>query len=418
MGGVFGSPSEPVGARLRRAEAALLESGLRSWRDALVGRRAGGAIAAFDVPLESVGTPLSMHTVWCAPKPAISEADGEVVQTSREDMPFAEAKARLATVADGGAPVVLLHGYGSGIGIFHAILPGLASAVGQPVLAVDSVGCGLSARPQTPIEADARGVYGSHQWGEATPAQAESWFVDGLEKWRKQMGFERVRLVGHSIGGYLSVCYAEAHPERVESLVLIGCAGVPRPPDDVEERITRRWPVLGRLAVAAWTYGWSPMNMPALLISRFFNWYAYRWTDRTWVDDSRLENYLEALWTDGDPSAGAYAHCTLLSLGAYAKGRFLADRIPDLSIRCKVSFIYGVTDWMRPQNAINLREELRQRHRYTGPSVEVGLVNNAGHNVPLEAPTGLVDALAAALDPTGQGIDNRSFYGSDQPIND
>ena len=31
---------------------------------------------------------------------------------------------------------------------------------------------------------------------------------------------------------------------------------------------------------------------------------------------------------------------------------------------------------------------------------------------------GLVDALAAALDPTGQGIDNRTFYGSDQPIND
>ena len=34
--------------------------------------------------------------------------------------------------------------------------------------------------------------------------------------------FEKICLVGHSMGGYISFCYAERYPERIENLTLIG----------------------------------------------------------------------------------------------------------------------------------------------------------------------------------------------------
>lgn len=62
-------------------------------------------------------------------------------------------------------------------------------------------------------------------------AQAESFFIDSLEEWRASMGLERMTLVGHSLGGYLSVAYAERHPARVARLVLLSPAGVPHDPN-------------------------------------------------------------------------------------------------------------------------------------------------------------------------------------------
>lgn len=62
--------------------------------------------------------------------------------------------------------------------------------------------------------------------------EAESFFIDSLEEWRKKMGLEKMTLVGHSLGGYLSVAYALRFPERVGKLVLLSPAGVPRDPNN------------------------------------------------------------------------------------------------------------------------------------------------------------------------------------------
>ena len=45
--------------------------------------------------------------------------------------------------------------------------------------------------------------------------------VADLESLRAGLGLERFSILGHSLGGHLAYLYASAHPERVDSLVLV-----------------------------------------------------------------------------------------------------------------------------------------------------------------------------------------------------
>ena len=64
---------------------------------------------------------------------------------------------------------------------------------------------------------------------------AESFFVDSLEAWRKVMGIVKMTVIGHSIGGYLSLAYTLKYPERVQRLVLISPAAIGPNPDEEED---------------------------------------------------------------------------------------------------------------------------------------------------------------------------------------
>jgi proline iminopeptidase len=48
--------------------------------------------------------------------------------------------------------------------------------------------------------------------------------VDDLEALRKHLGFERIVLLGHSYGGYLSMAYAARHMDRVERMMVVDSA--------------------------------------------------------------------------------------------------------------------------------------------------------------------------------------------------
>jgi pimeloyl-ACP methyl ester carboxylesterase len=110
-----------------------------------------------------------------------------------------------------GPHMVCLPGYGAGAAFFYRNLQGLSQHA--QVHLVDPLGTGLSARPDFTCR---------------NRADTERWFIDSLEGWRKAQGLERMVLVGHSLGGYLSTAYALQHPERVQHLILVCPAGVVR----------------------------------------------------------------------------------------------------------------------------------------------------------------------------------------------
>ncbi len=55
--------------------------------------------------------------------------------------------------------------------------------------------------------------------------------VDCLHELLARLGLSRVHLVGHSMGGWISLAYAAAHPEQVERLVVVDAAGLRFEPD-------------------------------------------------------------------------------------------------------------------------------------------------------------------------------------------
>lgn len=124
-------------------------------------------------------------------------------------------------------PVVLMHGYGAGLGFYFRNFVALGKWVarsGAPLYALDWLGMGRSARPPFTIKAKRDDIPGRVH-------AAEAFFIDSLEEWRAKTGVERMTLVGHSLGAYLSVAYALKYPERVGKLILLSPAGILGDPD-------------------------------------------------------------------------------------------------------------------------------------------------------------------------------------------
>ena len=117
--------------------------------------------------------------------------------------------------------LVVLHGYGAGLGFFYKNFEALSRPKGWRLYALDLLGMGRSSRPPFRIRSKQR----SEQITEA-----EDWFVDALEEWRIQRKIDRFTLLGHSLGGYMAVCYALKYPGHLNKLILASPVGVPEDP--------------------------------------------------------------------------------------------------------------------------------------------------------------------------------------------
>jgi non-heme chloroperoxidase len=102
-----------------------------------------------------------------------------------------------------GAPVILVHGLAASLHDWDALLPELA-ARGYAGYALDLLGHGESAKPRK-LE---------HYTSDSVFAHLDGW-IESLD-----LGGPAI-LIGHSLGGYLSLRYTLDHPEQVRALVLV-----------------------------------------------------------------------------------------------------------------------------------------------------------------------------------------------------
>ncbi len=67
----------------------------------------------------------------------------------------------------------------------------------------------------------------------STGRPGESWGVDDYAacvlRLMDNAGFEKCTVIAHSFGGRIALKLAAAHPERVERMILTGCAGLKKP---------------------------------------------------------------------------------------------------------------------------------------------------------------------------------------------
>jgi cardiolipin-specific phospholipase len=122
--------------------------------------------------------------------------------------------------------LVMLHGYGAGLGFFYRNFESLSRAPGWKVYALDLLGMGRSSRPAFKIAAKDK---------DGKIDESESWFIDALEEWRIKRGLETFTLLGHSLGGYLAVAYALKYPGHLNKLILASPVGIPEDPYAVND---------------------------------------------------------------------------------------------------------------------------------------------------------------------------------------
>ena len=91
---------------------------------------------------------------------------------------------------------MLVHGYGASSVIFYKIMKPLSER--YHVIMLDIIGMGASSRPKFTAK---------------TADEADEYFCEFLESWRKEMGdIKDFYLAGHSFGGYICGNYAVKYP--------------------------------------------------------------------------------------------------------------------------------------------------------------------------------------------------------------
>ena len=122
-------------------------------------------------------------------------------------------------IADSGVGekcVVLLHGYLESMYVWEDFLPLLTPH--YRVITVDIPGHGIS---------EVKGEVHTMEM-----------VAEVLRDMLDELGIERVTMVGHSMGGYVSLAFCAAYPERLDGVVLLSSS--PNPDTDVKRENRRR----------------------------------------------------------------------------------------------------------------------------------------------------------------------------------
>ncbi|XP_013859955.1 (Lyso)-N-acylphosphatidylethanolamine lipase isoform X2 [Austrofundulus limnaeus] len=261
-------------------------------------------------------------------------------------------------------PLVMVHGFGGGVGLWIRNLDGLSHS--RTVHAFDLLGFGRSSRPHFPSDA----------------SKAEEQFINSIEQWRQSVGVENMILLGHSLGGYLAASYAIQYPSRVSHLILVDPWGFPARDQNGTEVVKR--PTLppwvkviasvvsffNPLAVIRAAGPWGPG-----LVNRFRPDFKSKFEDL--FEDDTITQYIYHCNAQ-NPSGEVGFRAMSETLG-WAKKPML-HRIHLLPPSMPLTMLYGAQSWMDSSSGDRVAEIRGQAY------TRVQLINHATHHVYADAP--------------------------------
>ncbi|KAI0100981.1 alpha/beta-hydrolase [Nemania sp. FL0031] len=353
--------------------------------------------------------------------------------------------------------LVMLHGYGAGLGFYYKNFEPLSRLTGWKIYALDWLGMGNSKRPAFKIAA---------KDPKEKTKEAENWFIDSLEEWRKIRKLDKFTVIGHSLGGYLAVAYALKYPGHIKKLILASPVGVPEDPYamnaempepsestfqeefTVDQQETTTHHDNNRLASAnnqgantpkkrpypswlvwLWDANVSPFSIVRLagpLGPRFVSgWTSRRFNHLPDEEKQTLHDYAYSLFRQ--KGSGEYVLPYVLAPGAHARspiinrihavGRQIITPATESTPAVKetgfpIVFMYGENDWMDVAGGLASEEKLKEvkarvlsqateeeKQKENG-SCKVIVVTKAGHHLYLDNPDEFNDYITKELNET------------------
>lgn len=286
--------------------------------------------------------------------------------TSSRRLRWSQGETRVLELGDG-QPLVLVHGAFDNAALWAPILAPLATR--RRVVAVDLPGHGLA--DPFDYEAVDLATLSTTFLGEV---------LDGL-------GFDRVDLVGCSLGGFVTTVFALGAPERVERLVLVGA------PLGVTSDIPTPLRVLGlvvKLPLIGWPLGRLALSRPSReKMRKLMGQLAVAHPER--LDDEMLDADVLCGVRNRDAHLGV-----LRSLGTFRGARLrrqlcLGERWQELAVP---------TVFLRPERDVFVSAPVERAwaeivERNAG--IRMVPVADAGHLAWLDAPEEVVHGIEGAL---------------------
>lgn len=269
---------------------------------------------------------------------AVARDGGEIVDT---DVVPANVK-----VEGNGPPIILIHGFGAAMDWWDDIAPALAT--NHRVIRVDLIGHGGTAAPDS---------------GYTIERQA-SLVTAILDK----LGIDRFTVIGHSLGGEVATALTEAHPARVERVILIDSPPKSETTFGLGTRLALI-PVVGELL--------SRFNTDAIIRKGLAQGFAPGFA----VPEKFVADFKQLTYT-----AFRTAHNDSI---AYRRNKSLSERLAALDKAPPVLVIFGARDALVAPASAKLYERVA--------GAKVVTIDSVGHSPMVEAPEKTIDLINSFL---------------------
>lgn len=307
-------------------------------------------------------------------------------------------------------PTLLIHGYAASSMSFYRNFGSLSRSV-TDLYAIDLPANGLSQDVPFELEGEQPRAFKvkyldddkfslPHAMDESRTKQmvqqCEGYYLDKIEEWRKVNKLEKINLVGHSFGGYLSYKYALKYPRSIEKLCLVSPLGVETSIFSVNHQLKRNTKYSLDLEDPSSTFYTRKREIPAFIFknqSEILRWmgpvgaricWGYITSRYSSLPSMDYKNYLfELLYGRGGIAYTArHIFTNLFTRNLLAKDPIM-DSLGQLEAK-KVLLYYGDHDWMNKYAGFKMVERLNSlRNNSSANYVEVP---ESGHNLFLDNP--------------------------------
>ena len=261
--------------------------------------------------------------------------------------------------AGSGDPLLMIHGGGSNASEWINIIEPLSQHFHLYV--IDRPGCGLSDNLQ----------YRNIDFKENAALFIQS-FMDAA-------GLKKTSLLGNSMGGYFSICFALKFPERVSKLILIGA------PAGMNKWITYLLRALGTRGINYLLT--KTVAKPSVHYSRFIHKQLLVANPENISDKYYMLNHYGELLPGGRKSFMSLLE-NVLTVKGWRKGLYIGDEL--YKLKMPVRFIWGDKDVFE-------HPESGKQKALAIKDMQFKIVENAGHCPWLDEPRQCIDLIISMM---------------------